>query len=134
VVNTKQLDNVFLLSTNMEFDKAESSSSQDVYISKGSLLSINDYSDESLVEACIAQRCAYVVTALVVIKSSIRMLYLDINYTGGKGLNQQIFFSGINMAFGDEVSEIRFQNPLMINGPTTAEYPIPEQQSNLKTQ
>lgn len=100
VVNTKQLDNSFLLSTTMRRDSRRSNATQQVYEAVGSILSIKDFNDNSLVDSCYREGCDYVVAAIATITSSSRILELDVNYLGGFRLNEQIRIFGINMGFG----------------------------------
>ena len=74
VVNTKQLDNKFLLSTDMRFDTRRSNSTTKVYESVGEILSIRDYNDDSLVELCYREGCNYIITGIARISSESRTL------------------------------------------------------------
>lgn len=132
VVNTKQLDNSFLLSTGLRYDSRRSNTTHKVYEAAGAILSISDYNDNSLVDICYREGCNYIVTMIATISSSSRILELDITYLGGVRLNQEIRFFGINMGFGEEVIEIRFDTPYVITGPRRITLPIPVS-SNLQT-
>ena len=102
VRNTKQLDNSFLLSiAKMRHDTRRSNSTHQVYEAIGAVLSIKDYEDNTLVDLCSKSGCDYIVNAVANITANKRTLELDIFYAGEAHLNQQIFFHGINMAFGD---------------------------------
>jgi len=101
-VNTQQLDNKFLLSTGLYYDTRRSNTTHQVYEAVGAILSIKDYNDDILVDTCYREGCEYIVTAIASITPTTRTLELDVNYLGGLRLNQQIFLSGINFAFGNE--------------------------------
>ena len=57
VVNTKQLDNKFLLSTGLRFDTRRSNSTHQYYESTGNMLSINNYHNDSLIDLCEREGC-----------------------------------------------------------------------------
>lgn len=133
VVNTQQLDNSFLLSTGLKRDPRRSNATQQVYEAAGAILAIKDYNDNTLVETCNREGCNYIVVAIATISGSSRILELDISYVGGVRLNQEIRFFGINMGFGEEVVEIRFQAPLVITGPRKITLSIPVSK-NLSTE
>lgn len=74
VVNTQQLDNVFLLSMPLALSAHRSNATQQVYESVGGLLSIKDFNDESLVSQCVKSGCEYILTAVATISSHARTL------------------------------------------------------------
>lgn len=127
VLSTKQLDNKFLLSIGkMRHDTRRSNSTHQIYEAVGAVLSIKNYEDNTAVELCSRAGCDYVINAVVNISSSKRTLELDVLYAGELLLNQQIFFTGVNMAFGDEVVEIRFETAIEITGPKRVTVDVPE--------
>ena len=135
VVNTKQLNNIFLISTGLVHDTRRSNISHQVYESIGSILSIKDYNDNTLVEICSREGCEYIFTMVATITSTSRILQLNVAYLGGLRLNEQVLIYGINMGFGEEVIEIRFEQPLEVTGPKKFTIPIPPQRkANLQTE
>jgi len=74
VVNTKQLDNHFQLLSGLAYDPRRSNATHKVYESFGSVLSIKDYNNDTLVELCVAQGCNYELTFVASISSVSRTL------------------------------------------------------------
>ena len=101
VVNTKQLDNSFLLTMAMHLDSRRSNETHQIYESIGTILSIKDYSDNSFVELCFQVGCDYVINAIANIAASTRTLEIIVLYVGEIHFNQQVLIWGINMAFGE---------------------------------
>lgn len=93
VVNTKQLGNVFKILSGMRYDTRRSNATTKVYESAGSLLSIKDYNDDTLVELCFREGCTYVFTMVAHISSTARTLEIDFGYVGGLRLNEQVIFN-----------------------------------------
>jgi len=113
----------------MRYDTRRSNTTTKIYESVGTILSIKDYNDDSLVELCFREGCNYVVTGIASISSTSRTLEIDVNYFGGLRLNQQIFFTGLNFSFGNEIFELRFESPVEITGPRKVTVTIPPQGS-----
>jgi len=80
----------------MRYDTRRSNTTTKIYESFGTILSIKDYNDDSLVELCYREGCNYGVTGIASISSTSRTLEIDVNYFGGLRLNQQIFLTGLN--------------------------------------
>jgi hypothetical protein len=74
VVQTKQLDNHFLLSSNLRYDSRRSNSTHKVYEAVGAVLSIKDYNDDTLVDLCSREGCEYILNEIATISSSTRTL------------------------------------------------------------
>ena len=91
VVNTKQLDNHFVLLSGLRFDSRRSNATHKGYVSVGAILSIKDYHNDTLVDLCTREGCEYVFTFVASISSILRTLQIDIAYLGGRDFNQQIF-------------------------------------------
>jgi hypothetical protein len=87
VLNTKQLDNKFLLSMAMLHDTRRSNSTHQVYEAVGAILSIKNYEDNTFVDLCLRGGCEYVVNAIATIEETYRNLELDILYLGESRLN-----------------------------------------------
>lgn len=62
VRNTQQLGNSFVCLAGMRYDTRRSNSTTKVYEAVGTVLSIKDYNDDSLVDLCIREGCEYVIT------------------------------------------------------------------------
>ncbi len=124
-MNTKQLDNKFLLSTGLLYDTRRSNSTTKLYEAFGAILSIKDYNDDILVDTCYREGCEYAVGAIISISAAARTLELNINYLGGLRLNQSIFFTGIDIAFGNEAFQLRWQSPYEVYGPRRITVTLP---------
>lgn len=125
VRSTKDLDSGYLLSMAMHHDTRRSNSTHEVYEAVGSVLSVKDYSDATLIDLCIRNGCNYIFNAVATINSLTRSLELDILYIGNGGLNQEVQIWGINIAFGKEVVVIRPSEAIKVTGPKRVTLPIP---------
>lgn len=52
VVNTKQLDNVFIVNMGLDFNEYLSNSTHDIYEAEGIVLAANNYHNDSHIELC----------------------------------------------------------------------------------
>jgi hypothetical protein len=101
----------------------------------GTMLSIKDYNDESLVDLCYSNGCEYVVNMVARLSSNLRLLTIDFTYLGGLTLNQQIFVDEINLTLNTEIIVIKLQEPIEVTGRKTVSIfiPVPSRNENLKT-
>jgi hypothetical protein len=74
VKQTRDLGNIFGLVGGMKFDSSKSSDQTKVYNGVGTILSIKDYNDDSLITRCISQGCAYNMNCVLTITPSSKSL------------------------------------------------------------
>ena len=67
------------------------------------------------------------------ISSTSRTLEIDVAYTGGNGLNQQMFISEIHLTLDTEVIVIKPQKPLEITGPRRIILQIPKNGEDIES-
>lgn len=91
VLNTKQLGNTFTFLSGMRYDTRRSNATTKVFESVGTMLSINNYHDDALVDLCYREGCEYVINMVARLSGSSRTLEIDFTYLGGPKLNQQVF-------------------------------------------
>lgn len=70
-----------------------------MYVSSGSILSIKDYNDDSLVKVCLTQGCFYRFEATLIRKEKGGVLYVDVSYTGAQGLSEEIIIEGLTVFY-----------------------------------
>jgi hypothetical protein len=134
VVNTKQLGNTFRMLSGMRYDTRRSNATTKVYESIGSMLSIKDYNNDTLVDLCFREGCTYAFTMVAHISSASRYLEIDFAYVGGLRLNEQVLFNEIHFTLDTEVIVIKLEEPLEVTGPKRVTIPIPaSKSSNLQT-
>jgi hypothetical protein len=78
----------------------------------GTMLSIKDYNDESLVDLCYTDGCEYVVNMVARLSSNLRLLTIDFTYSGALMLNQQVFVDEIHLGLDNEIIVIKLSEPI----------------------
>lgn len=87
VSKTRELGDSFILYIGFKFDAASSNTTTRIHRASGTIMSIKDYNDELLVDACLKQGCFYNFNASLVLGTT-RTLVLDVAYNGQANLNQ----------------------------------------------
>ncbi len=124
VRQTKDLGNVFQLVAGFKLDQSKSTEQIKVYHAVGSIMSIKDYSDDSLVTRCISQGCLYTMNFILTASQNTRTLEIDTFYTGSIGLNQLVVIDKVTLYYEGTQITVSLTNPVEISGVSKIVIPI----------
>ena len=133
VVNTKQLNNRFIISSGLRYDTRRSDANTKYYEALGGVLSVKDLNDEPLVDRCLNEGCEYAINLVARLTNTERTLELDFVYTGGLRLNEQLIIDEIRLALDTQIFVIQLSQPIEVNGPKRVTIPIPQPISSWQT-
>ncbi len=124
VMNTKQLDNTFIIKMGLFYEQYVSNSTHAYYSSEGIILAAKDYANDTELDFCFRESCDYFFNAIVEISAHEKHVELDVIYLGGMHLNQEIFISDIQLFSQDFTTNVKLAKPLSITGERRAVIPI----------
>lgn len=102
VVQTKNLDNKFILVAGFHYDQQRSNATHKLYSATGSHISLDDYNNDTKIDHCVTQGCDYVFNLLLTITGGTRSLTINVSYGGGAGLNGLFTINTVTLHYDGE--------------------------------
>jgi hypothetical protein len=114
VTKTRQLTNIFELIGGLHLDSTNSSST--ISSGSGSMMSIQNYNDESKLSSCLSQGCQYLFNLSFVQTSTTSQLEISVVYTGGSGLNEEFAINKVKLYLNGNVYQKTLAETLVFKG------------------